>query len=118
MNMEQSDFLMGAIVGSNDIINSSTPMERAFAQLVTIMQKITNECKEGNVVLCQHATSHMRILACNICNICLTKAKAISHLGLVLHCVEDGLGNNVKHFKDWHEIMFSHMNVHIKRCHE
>jgi hypothetical protein len=32
MNMEQNDFPMGAIIGSNDIINSSTPMERAFVQ--------------------------------------------------------------------------------------
>jgi hypothetical protein len=45
MNMEQSDLSMGAIVGSNDTINSSTPMEKVFAQLVIIMQKITNECK-------------------------------------------------------------------------
>ncbi len=44
-NMEQSDLPMGAIVGSNDIINLWTPMEKAFAQLVTIMQEITNECK-------------------------------------------------------------------------
>ncbi len=28
--MEQSDLPMGAIVRSNDTINSSTPMERAF----------------------------------------------------------------------------------------
>jgi hypothetical protein len=33
MNMERSDFPMGAIVGSNDIINSSTLMERALTQL-------------------------------------------------------------------------------------
>jgi hypothetical protein len=33
MNMEQNDLPMGAIVGFNDIINSSTPMERALAQL-------------------------------------------------------------------------------------
>jgi hypothetical protein len=71
-SMEQSDLLMSAIVGSNDAINSSTPMERALAQLVTTMQEITNECKEGDVTLCEHATSHMRILACNICNIRLT----------------------------------------------
>jgi len=38
MNMEQNDLPMGAIVRSNDTINSLTPMERAFAQLVTIMQ--------------------------------------------------------------------------------
>jgi hypothetical protein len=43
MNMEQNDLPMGAIVGSNDTINSSTPMERALPQLVTIMQNITNE---------------------------------------------------------------------------
>ncbi len=37
MNMEQSDLPMGAIVRSNDTINSSTLMERALAQLVTTM---------------------------------------------------------------------------------
>jgi len=31
MSMEQSDLSMGAIIGSSDIINSTTPMERAFA---------------------------------------------------------------------------------------
>jgi hypothetical protein len=92
MNMEQNDLPMGAIVGSNDTINSSTPMERALEQLVIIMQKITNECKEGDVTLCEHATSHMRVLACNIRDICLTKANAISHHRLVLHCIEDGFG--------------------------
>jgi hypothetical protein len=51
MNMEQSDLHMGAIIRSSDIINSSTPMERALAQLVIIMQEITNECKEGDVTL-------------------------------------------------------------------
>jgi len=38
MNMEQNDLPMGAIVGSNDTINSLTPMERVLAQLVTTMQ--------------------------------------------------------------------------------
>jgi len=33
MNMEQNDLPMATIVGSNDTINSSTPMERALAQL-------------------------------------------------------------------------------------
>ncbi len=112
--MEQSDLLIGAIVRSSDTINSSTPMERAFAQLVTIMQEITNECIEGNVTLCEHATSHMRVLACNIRNICLTKVNAVLHLGLVLHRVEDRLGNNVKRLKNWHETMFNHTNVHTK----
>jgi hypothetical protein len=117
MNMEQNDLPMGAIVGSNETINPSTPMEKALAQLVTTMQEITNECK-GNVTLCEHATSHMKVLACNICNICLTKANAISHPRLVLRCVEDGLGNSVKRVKDWHETMLNHTNVRTKRCHE
>jgi hypothetical protein len=78
MNMEQNDLPMGAFIGSNDTINSSTPMERALAQLVTIMH-ITNESKEGDVTLCEHATSHMRVLACNIHNICLTNPNVISH---------------------------------------
>ncbi len=80
-SMEQSDFPMGVIVGSSDTINSSTPMERALAQLVITMQEIINECKEGDVTLCEHATSHMRILACNIHNICLTKENVALHLG-------------------------------------
>jgi hypothetical protein len=54
---------MGAIVGFNDTINSLTPMEKALAQSITTMQKITNECKEGNVTFCEHATSHMKVLA-------------------------------------------------------
>jgi hypothetical protein len=96
MNMEQNDLPIGAIVGSNDTINSLTPMERALTQLVTTMQEIANEYKESDVTLyehetlCEHATSHMRVLTCNIHNICFIKANAISHLGLVLHQVEDG----------------------------
>jgi hypothetical protein len=85
MTMEQSNLPMGSIVGFNETINSSTPMERVFAQLFTIMQEITNECKEGDVRLCEHATSHMKVLTCNICNIRLTKANAILHPRLVLH---------------------------------
>jgi hypothetical protein len=91
-SMEQNDLLMGAIVRSSDTINSSTLMERALAQLVTTMQEITNECKEGDVTLCEYATSHLRVLACNICNIHPIKANAILHPRLVLHSIEDGLG--------------------------
>jgi hypothetical protein len=100
MNMEQNDLPIGAIVSSNDTINSSTPMENVLAQLITTMQKITNECKKGDVTFCEHATSHMRVLACNIYNICLTKANAVSHPGLVLHSIEDELRNSVKQFKN------------------
>jgi hypothetical protein len=60
----------------------------------------------------------MRVLACNIRNIRLTKANAILHPWLVLHRVEDGLGNSVKRLKDWHETMLSRTNVRTKRCHE
>jgi len=66
------------------------------------------------VTFCEHATSHMKVLAYNIHNIHLIKANAVSHPGLVLHHVENGLGNNVKWFKDWHETMFNHTNVHTK----
>jgi hypothetical protein len=114
--MEQSDPPMGAIVGFSDTINSKTPMGKALAQLVITMQEITNECKEGDVTLCEHATSHMKV--CNICNICLIKLNAILHPRLMLHYIKDGLGNNVKRLKDWHETMFNHTNVCIKRCHE
>jgi hypothetical protein len=114
--MEYNDFLMGGIVRSNETRNSLTPMEKAFAELVTTMQEITNECKENNVTLCEHATSHMKILTCNICNIRLTKANAFLHPRLMLKHVEDGLGNNVKWLKD--ETMFNHTNVHTKQCHE
>ncbi len=77
--MEQNDLPMGGIVRSNEIINSSTLMAKAFAQLVTTMQEITNECKESDVRLPKHATSHMIVMLCNICNICFTKANAILH---------------------------------------
>jgi len=69
MNMEQNDLFMGAIIGSNDTINSLTLMEKVLTQLVTIMQEVTNECNEGDVTLYEHATSHMKVLACNIRNI-------------------------------------------------
>jgi hypothetical protein len=51
MNMEKNDLPMVAIVESNDTINSSTPMERVLAQLVTTLQEITNECKKCDVTL-------------------------------------------------------------------
>ncbi len=68
-SMEQSDLRIGGIIRSHETINSSTPMKRAFPQLATTMQEIKNECKKSNVALCEHVTSHMRVLACNIHNI-------------------------------------------------
>jgi hypothetical protein len=89
MTMEQSDLPMGGIVGFNEIINSSTPMEKIFAQLVIIILKITSECKEGDVKFCEHATSHVRVLTCNVHNICLTKMNVILHPRLVLPYIEN-----------------------------
>jgi hypothetical protein len=60
----------------------------------------------------------MKILACNIHNIHLTKANVVLHPWLVLHYKGDGLGNSVNWVKNWHETMFNHTNVHTKRCHE
>jgi hypothetical protein len=51
-------------------------------------------------------------------SICFTKANAVLHPWLVLHRVEDGLGNSVKRLKDWHETILNHTNVCTKRCHE
>ncbi len=48
-------------------------MKKVLAQLVITMEKIMNECKKGDVTLGEHATSHMKVLACNIRNICLKK---------------------------------------------
>jgi hypothetical protein len=60
----------------------------------------------------------MKVPACNICDIRLTKANVVLHPGLMLHHVEDGLGNSVKRLKDWHETMLNHTNVRTKQCHE
>jgi hypothetical protein len=69
------------------------------------MQEITNEYKEGNVTLCEHVTSHMKVLACNIYNIHLTKVNAFLHLRLVIHRVEN----------DW-EIMLNGSKIGLKQC--
>jgi hypothetical protein len=60
----------------------------------------------------------MKVPTCNICDIRLTKANVVLHPGLMLHHVEDGLGNSVKRLKDWHETMLNHTNVRTKQCHE
>jgi hypothetical protein len=60
----------------------------------------------------------MKILACNIHNIIFTKANVILHPWLVLHYIENGLGNSVKWLKNWYETMFNHTNVCTKRRHE
>jgi hypothetical protein len=79
-NMEHIDLPMGAIVRSSDTMNSSTPMERALPQLVITLQEIINKCKEGDVTLCEHAALHMiRVLACNIHDICFKKANVVLH---------------------------------------
>jgi hypothetical protein len=55
MNMEQNDLPTGASVWSNDTINSSTPMERALAQLVTTMQEINvKRLKDWHEIMLNH----------------------------------------------------------------
>jgi hypothetical protein len=44
------------------------PMEKTLIYLSLTMQKITKECKQKRVTICDHVTSHMRILALDIRN--------------------------------------------------
>jgi hypothetical protein len=39
------------------------------------------------------------------------------HLGMVSHCINDGLGNLVHQMKDWHETMLEHGNICKKKVH-
>ncbi len=47
------------------------------------MVEIIFECKEGGIVLCDHVTSLLRIVAFDICNIFLTWINESMHLGMV-----------------------------------
>jgi hypothetical protein len=79
----------------NQPSSSSTPMEKTFAQMGDIMQEIINEVKEGGVQLIDHTTSLLHVIIRNVQSICLSKANEVMHLGMVFHCVNDGLGNLV-----------------------
>jgi len=80
------------------------------------MAKNTNKCKElVSVQLCDHATSHLQIVALDIRNLCVTHANELMHLNLVFNWVEDGFGKLVGWLKNWHETMLKHANSHSKR---
>jgi hypothetical protein len=60
-------------------INSIAPLEEALVCLNHTMQEIVEECTQGGVALCDHATSIMKIVALEIQNICLIKANESLH---------------------------------------
>jgi hypothetical protein len=83
-----------------------------------IMQEIINEVKEGGVQLIDHTTSLLCVIAIDVRSIHLSEVNKVMHLGMVFHCVNDGLGNLVNYMKDWHETMLEHKNIRKKRAHE
>jgi hypothetical protein len=83
-----------------------------------IMQEIINEVKEGGVQLIDHTTLLLCVIAIDIQGIHLSKANEVMYLGMVFHCVNDGLGNLVHRMKDWHKTMLEHGNIHKKKAHE
>jgi hypothetical protein len=58
------------------------------------------------------------VIATNAQGVHLSKANEVMHLGMVFHCVNDGLGNSVHQMKDWHETMLEHGSIRNKRVHE
>lgn len=96
-------------------VQLNVSMERT---LTCLGPTISPKNVRSGVTFCNHATSHMRLVALNIWNICLTKVNESLHLGMVFQLVEDGIGNLVKWLKDWHETMFEDKNACNKRCHE
>jgi hypothetical protein len=60
----------------------------------------------------------LRVIATNVQGVRLSKANEIMYLGMVFHCVNDGLNNLVHQMKDWNEMMFQHGIIHKKRVHE
>jgi hypothetical protein len=59
------------------------------------MVEIISKCKEGGLVLCDHATSLLQVVASNIPNICLTQANESMHMGIIFNKMEDGLENSI-----------------------
>jgi hypothetical protein len=75
-------------------------MEKTFVQMGDILQEIINEMKEGGVQLIDHTTLLLCVIATDVRGIRLSKVNEIMHLGMVFHCVNDGLGNSVHRMKD------------------
>jgi hypothetical protein len=102
----------------NQPSSSSTSTKKTFVRMGDIMQEIINEVKEGGVQLIDHTTSLLHVIATDVQGIRLSKVNEVMHLGMVFHCVNDGLGNSVHRMKDWHETMLKHRNIHKKRARE
>jgi hypothetical protein len=102
----------------NQLSNSSTSTEKTFARMGDIMQEIINEMKEGGVQLIDCTTSLLHVIATNVRGIRLSKVNEVMHLGMVFHCVNDGLGNSMHQMKDWHETMLEHGNIRKKKTRE
>jgi hypothetical protein len=102
----------------NQPSSSSTSTEKTRARMGDIIQEIINEVKEGGVQLIDRTTSLLCVIAIDVRGIHLSKVNEIMHLGMVFHCVNDGLCNSVHRMKDWHETMLEHGNIHKKRAHE
>jgi hypothetical protein len=113
--MEEVVLPMNEVKAFDDLESSSVPLEGALVRLHQTMKEITEECTQGGVALCEHVTSIMKVVASKIQNIRLTKTNESLHLGMLLHCVDDGLRYSVHSLKDWHETMFTHINVCKKR---
>ncbi len=62
----ENEFTMNNVGRSNGNPRSYAPMEKALAHLGFTMQKIVKKYKQGGVPLCDHATSHMKVLTLDI----------------------------------------------------
>jgi hypothetical protein len=70
-------------------------MERTFAQMGDVVQKIIHEVKKKvgfNLLTMPH---HYCVVASIVQSICLSKLNGIMHPGMVFHCINDDLSNSM-----------------------
>ncbi len=79
----------------NQLSSSSTSTEKMLVRMGDIMQEIIIEVKQGGVQLINHTTSLLCVIATDVRGIRLSKVNEVMHLGMVFHCVNDGLGNSM-----------------------
>jgi len=84
----------------NQPSSSSTSTKKMLARMGDIIQEIINEMKEGGIQLIDHTTSLLCVIAIDVRGIRLSKVNEVMHLGMVFHCVNDGLGNSMHRMKD------------------
>jgi hypothetical protein len=75
-------------------------MKKTLVQMGDIMQEIINKVKERGVQLINHTISLLHVIATDVRGIRLSKVNEVMHLGMVFHCVNDGLGNSMHRMKD------------------